>query len=74
MDVIFVDYTLLLSNLLVIPTIFLTIIVCIFGVIIANFFGFHLQLVSSNKTTIDTLEVRRSGNAQSTPNNLFDIG
>lgn len=74
MDVIFIDYTLLLSNLLVIPTLFLTIIICIFGVIIANFFFFHIELVSTNKTTIDTLEVRRNGNAQATPNNLFDIG
>lgn len=64
MDVIFVDYTLLISNLLVIPTIFLTIIIFIFGVIIGNFFIFHLELVSTNKTTIDTLEVRRTGNAQ----------
>lgn len=63
MDVIFIDYTLLLSNLLVIPTILLTIIVCIFGAIIGNFFVFHLDLVSTNKTTIDTLEVRRSGAA-----------
>jgi len=35
-------------------------IIAVFGGVIFNFFLFHLELVSTNKTTIDTLEIKRS--------------
>lgn len=50
------------------------IIILVFGGVIFNFFLFHLDLVSTNKTTIDTLEVRRNGNPSQTPLNVYDIG
>ncbi|CAD8068462.1 unnamed protein product [Paramecium sonneborni] len=74
MDLIYINWKLLIENYLVIPTLLLEIIIITFGGVISNFFVFHLDLVSTNKTTIDTLEVRRNGNPTQTPLNVYDIG
>lgn len=44
-----------------------------FGLVISNFFKFHIELVSTNKTTIDTLESKRS-NQNPNQLNVYDIG
>lgn len=49
------------------------IIVGVFGGVIFNFYLFHIELVSTNKTTIDTLEMKRT-NMPTNHVNTFDLG
>jgi len=41
---------------------------------IMNFFYFHICLVSENRTTIDTLEMKRGNLDPSTHTNIYDKG
>lgn len=41
---------------------------------IFNFFKFHIDLVSENRTTIDTLDMKRNNQNPETTPNVYDMG
>ena len=41
---------------------------------IGNFFKFHIDLVSQNRTTIDTLDLKRNNQTPETAPSPYDMG